>query len=181
MRENARSSRRALQGARETEAALVIAGQNADAATSMVKVSEENAEKGLRAYVSFGKVKIVDGPAHEDPAKVKKSFQVEVWNKGATPAYQTRIAYSVLIDGEDCSPVDSIFENAVIAANDFIKYDALVITGTDVWPKIESGGAIIDITVFVNYMDVFKCFRRTNINLRAESDRKVAKGGCYMD
>ncbi len=80
LKENARSTRRAVAAGQETHRALDIATRNADAASRLAEISERNANAQLRAYMSVSE------------AMIGESFDAAVYgylslrNDGATPA-----------------------------------------------------------------------------------------------
>lgn len=97
MRENARATRRAVAGARETEAALAIAERNAGAATKLAETSEKTAERQLRAYLSVKSV-TVEQTSHDDDEFI---LNLLITNNGQTPAMMQKVAFQAtwIFDG----------------------------------------------------------------------------------
>jgi hypothetical protein len=95
MRENARSTRRAVASAKETADALEAANKSAEAAAGQVKVAQDTAYRQLRAYISVEGVKI---------SKVWDtgvSGHIHVHNAGQTPAAVT-LHFATAILGIPC-------------------------------------------------------------------------------
>ena len=86
MKANARATRQALAGTKETEAALAVASRNAEATAALVAVSEKTASMQLRAYLAVQKIEPIEMP--------ELSFfavKVHVSNDGQTPAKITSV------------------------------------------------------------------------------------------
>ena len=86
MRENARSTRRALASGNESAAALVIAQRNADAAARQVEVAQDTAKRQLRAYIGVTKFRVAGLTADRIP-----TFFLEIQNSGQTSANRVRV------------------------------------------------------------------------------------------
>lgn len=90
MREHARSSRRAIQGAQETQAAMRIAGRNADAATKSASVAERSLIATQRAYIHLDGVS-QEAVKDDDGNIVEFIIKMHWINSGRTPALKQRI------------------------------------------------------------------------------------------
>ncbi len=74
------------RSAKSAEDALVIASRNADAAAKHVQVSEDTAQRQLRAYLS-----VTRAFAYGMNAETQPTFGVVMKNQGQTPAYHVRL------------------------------------------------------------------------------------------
>ena len=81
MRENARSTRRAVAGAKETAAAIAAANLSANAASAQVRIASDTAVRQLRAYLGPGIVTFTN--LHSGG---NLSIDIEISNNGLTPA-----------------------------------------------------------------------------------------------
>jgi hypothetical protein len=93
MRENARSTRRALAGAGETAEALRVAALNADAMVELVKATKEASELDLRPYVYAAEVRI----AWVDEDLVSSPVQILINNYGRSIALDVQITTKIVV------------------------------------------------------------------------------------
>jgi hypothetical protein len=85
MRENARSTRRAIAGAKETAAAIAAANLSAEAANRHASSAEKSAMIQLRSYLVADRIEV-----HGTPNQNSVYVTVVIKNAGATPARITK-------------------------------------------------------------------------------------------
>lgn len=172
MRENARSTRRAIAGADETARALLIAERNADAAARQVEVAQDTARRELRAYVSIhaeGEGTIQAGE------KIKIPWRLT--NTGATPAKDLRFASAVFVRPPGyVYEVDDFIDDEVLPAlalaprgKHLVYSDSDFELPQETWDSIKKGRAIIHISGVVFYQDVFGESRETRVRARFDA------------
>lgn len=161
MRQNVRSTRRAIESAKDTAAALDAADRTANAAARQVEISREIANKQLRAYLDFDGVWWARFPAKDKLGFVQAGITCRIKNYGHTPAGNTTLEVSwctIDSNGERSAQQPNpprIVKIASVAPTDHFDYTAQFPVPEDIWNAL-SANAITHITRYkAKFTDVF--------------------------
>lgn len=159
MMENARSTRRAVAAGAETKAAMEIAERNAKAATALVTVSQDNAQKGLRAYLDFDGVHFAKREkSPKGPGWVRTGIAVCLKNYGRTPAREVNATLTFLILDPEGKPQKQGEESrafVVVSPNDHATSNTFFDLTNAMWTDIKLQKIVVQCGIEVTYADVF--------------------------
>lgn len=159
MRENARSTRRALASGHESATALAIAQRNADAAARQVEVAQETAKRQLRAYISVVSISQMKPPTVGEAFSSKVKFV----NHGRTPAHNVVVQAVVIAQRLPHSGDGFTFINdptlAASTQGPTVDFNAIVKAneplGEELHALLTNGGAAVFCIGLIRYQDAF--------------------------
>jgi hypothetical protein len=154
-----RATTAAAQANADTAASLAVAMRDADATESLVRVSQENAERELRAYLDFEEAKFLSEPKSDTQTHGVIGLRTKIKNYGRTPATDVEletVLYHVDFIGGPRTLLGNDKSNlGMIAPGDFCGHNLWCKVDKALAGELRGSSKFIEVVVEAAYVDVF--------------------------